>query len=123
MMSRKSASGSRHIGLELLSVLRGTDAGIAEAVVWFAAGEFDDADRHLGPRLLLVLGDEIGSGRLTQAVTVRLTRPPEVLGVLPLEIAGQVESFVAKNRDALLRHWHGKIDTRETLNLLEKVHP
>ena len=43
--------------------------------------------------------------------------------MLPPEIAGQVERFVAKNRATLLRHWRGEIDTRETLDLLEKVPP
>jgi len=104
-------------------VLRSSDTGVRRAVVWVAAGEFDDTGRHLGPRLLVVLGDSIHADELRHAVGVRLTRLPHVLGVLPPEVARQVESFVTTNRDTLLRHWRGEIDTRETLDLLEKVPP
>jgi len=114
----RRASG---LHLEVLSVLRSTDTGVRGAVVWIAAGEFDPSNVHLGPRLLLVLGDDIRADRLTDAVVVTLTRPPEVLGVLSPELARQVERFVAKNRDTLLRHWFAKIDTRETLDLLERA--
>ena len=123
MASKKSASSSRHIPLEVLSVLRSTETGVHGAVIWVAAGEFEPSNVPLGPRLLLVFGDEIRSEKLPSAVTIRLTSPPDILGVLPPEIAGQVERFVAKNRDTLLRHWRGEIDTRETLDLLEKVRP
>ena len=108
--------------LELLSVLRETDTGVTGAVIWVAAGEFDDAaDSHLGPRLLLVVGDEIRSERLPSAVTIRLTSPPDIRGVLPPGVVREVESFVAKNRDALLMHWRGEADTREMLDLLKAV--
>ena len=30
-------------------------------------------------------------------------------------------TFVTKNREVLLRHWRGKIDTQEILDLLEEV--
>jgi hypothetical protein len=114
---------STKVRLEMLSVLRSTDTGIRGAVLWIAAGEFAEGGRPLGPRLLLVLGDEILSDRLTFAVSVLLTRPPEVLGVLPPGVAHQVERFVAVNRDALLGHWRGEIDTRETLDRLARVSP
>ena len=120
-----NSEGGRASGLrqELLSVLRGTETGVTGAVVWFAAGEFDDSDRYLGPRLLVVLGDDIRSERLTSAVSVRLASPPYVVGVLPPDVARQVESFVGANRDVLLRHWDAEIDTRETLDRLERVRP
>ena len=109
------------IALEGLSVLRSTDTGVRGAVIWVAACEFEDSDRHLGPRLLVMLGDSIRAEGLKYAVTVVVARPPEVLGALPPEIAEHVESFVTKNRDVLLRHWRGEIDTREVLDLLEGV--
>jgi hypothetical protein len=123
MTSKTSASSSRHISLEVLSVLRSSDTGVGGAAVWVAAGEFEDADRHLGPRLLVTVGDSIHADGLKDAVRVRLTSQPNLLGVLPHGIARQVESFVAENKDALARHWRGEIDTREMLDLLEKVRP
>jgi hypothetical protein len=114
---------STKIRLEVLSVLRSTDTGVRGVVLWIAAGEFDDGGRPLGPRLLLVLGESIRANGLKHAVSVRLTRPPEVLGILPPGVAHQVERFVAVNRDALLGHWRGEIDTRETLDLLARVLP
>jgi hypothetical protein len=120
MTSKEGTSRSQHLHLEVLSVLRSADTGIDGAVVWVAAGEFDEADRHLGPRLLVVLGDEISSERLTSAVTVLLTSTADIFGVPP-EIGGRIETFVTRNANTLLRHWRGEIDTRETLDLLEKV--
>ena len=108
------------VRLAVLSVLRVTETGVRGAVILVAAGEFEPWKVHLGPRLLLVLGDEIRAHKLTSAVTVRLA-PPEVLGVLPLDVTRQVENFVTRNANTLLRHWRGEIDTRETLDLLEKV--
>ena len=46
---------------------------------------------------------------------------PYVLGTLPPRIAGQLVTFVTKNREVLLRHWRGEIDTQEILDLLEEV--
>lgn len=106
----------------MLSSLRGKTAGITGTIIWFAAGEFADPDLGLGPRLLVVLGDDLKAG-LTDAVNVRLTDPPDVLGALPPEIERQVVEFVAKNRLALLSHWNGEIDTMETLDLLVRVGP
>jgi hypothetical protein len=121
MASKKSASSSRHIRLEVLSVLRSTETGVRGAVVWVAAGEFDDADRHLGPRLLIVQGDSIRKERLANAGRVRLTSRPDVVGVLPPELARQIVMFAGKNRRVLVRHWYGEIDTQETLDLLERL--
>jgi hypothetical protein len=109
------------IALEARSVLRSTDTGVRGAVIWVAACEFEDSDRHLGPRLLVVLGDSIHAEGLKCAVTVLVACPPDVLGALPQEIAGQVERFVVRNQGALLRHWSGEIATREMLDLLERV--
>src|SRR5208283_1058627 len=86
------------IALEALSVLRSADTGVRGAVIWVAAGEFEGSDRYLGPSLLVVLGDSIRAEGLKYAVTVVVARPPEVRGAIPPEIAGQVASFVAKNR-------------------------
>ncbi len=107
--------------LEVMSVLRAAETGVNGAVIWVAAGEFDGADRHLGPRLLVVLGDDIRADRLTYAVTAPLTSAADALGELPTEIARPVESFVVRNRGTLVRHWRGEIDTRDMLDLLKRV--
>jgi hypothetical protein len=64
--------------------------GIEGVVIWVSAGEFCVADRHLGPRILVVHGDKIDPAGLKDAVTVRLAEPPEVLGNLPGKVTRQV---------------------------------
>ena len=104
--------------LFLMSNLRSTHTGVQGAVIWVSAGEFADAACPYGPRLMVVLGDAITTNGLKDAVSVRLTNPPEVLGELPGKIKQQVVKFVVRNRDVLLRHWHGEIDTKEMLDLV-----
>lgn len=105
----------------LLSNLRSTETGVEGAVIWIAAGEFAGADTGLGPRLLVVLGDSIAPDRLIDALNVRLTNPPEALGDLPADIEERVVSFVAKNRDVLVRYWNGANSMSETLDLVERA--
>jgi hypothetical protein len=126
MTSEKAADTQRaqHLaGLQLfaMSNLRSTEAGVAGAVIWVSAGEFAEADSHLGPRIMVVLGDSIAAERLKHAVSVRLTDPPEVLGDLPAGVRQQVVTFCVVNRDVLLRHWRGGLSTREMLDLLESI--
>ena len=104
----------------LFSNLLPRSTGIAGAVVWFSAGEFAEPDPHLGPRLLVVLGDDLKAG-WGDAVSVRLTDPPDVLGKLPTEVARQVVEFIRRNRVALLGHWQGDLDTKETVDMLVRV--
>jgi hypothetical protein len=47
--------------------------------------------------------------------------PPVVLGTLPDKVKKQVIKFIEKNRESLLQHWRGELDSKETLDLLEKV--
>jgi hypothetical protein len=52
-----------------------------------------------------------------------LTDPPELVGSLPEPLGTQAIAFAAEHRRALLRHWHGEIDTAQTLaemRLLER---
>jgi hypothetical protein len=104
----------------LFSNLLPRSTGIAGAVVWLSAGEFAEPDPQLGPRLLVVLSDDLKAG-WEDAVSVRLTDPSEVLGKLPTEVERQVVAFVDKNRRALLGHWSGELDSKETCDLLERV--
>jgi hypothetical protein len=106
------------LGLFMLSNLRSSDTGVAGVVIWVSAGEFAGFESQHGPRLMVVLGDQITTEKLKGAVTVRFTNPPEVVGKLPDKIKQQVVKFVVRNRDVLLRHWHGEIDTKEMLDLV-----
>ena len=108
------------MNLFVLSNLRSKTTGIKGAVIWVAGGEFGDGNADLGPRLLVVPGDDIAADRLKGAVTVRLTDPPQVVGMLPPHVDGRVASFVARNRVVLLSHWTGALSTREMLDALER---
>ena len=103
--------------LESMSNLLPKDTGVDGAVIWISAGEFYGVDAQHGPRIKVVLGRKI----TTEAVSVRSTNPPVVLGDLPGKIRKQAVQFVEKNREVLLRHWNGELDSKETLNLLEHV--
>lgn len=107
--------------LEAMSNLRPTTTGVEGAVIWISAGEFDDVDAQLGPRIKVVLGSKLTAEGLKRAASVRLTSPPVVLGKLPGKVRKQATQFVEKNRDVLLRHWGGKLDSKKTLNLLEPI--
>ena len=94
-----------------MSVLRPTETGVNGAVIWVAVGADDD------PRLWVVVGDSIKAEELKSAVPVRLSSPPEVLGALPEVVAREVWAFIERNREALLGHWNGELDTREMLDV------
>jgi len=105
----------------VLSNLRSTTTGVEGAILWVAAGEFDDADRTQGPRIMVVLGDNISADRLKDAVVVLLTKAPVVMGSLPGEIERQVVAFVEANREVLLRYWTGEMSTREMIELVQPI--
>jgi hypothetical protein len=107
--------------LEAMSNLLPRDTGVEGAVIWISAGEFYGVDAQHGPRIKVVLGNKITTEGLREAVSVRLTTPPVVLGELPGRVRKQVIQFVEKNRDVLLRHWNGELASKETLDLLERV--
>ena len=107
--------------LEAMSNLLPEDTGVDGAVIWISAGEFHGVDAQHGPRVKVVLGNKITTEGLRDSVSVRITDPPVVLGNLPGTIRKQVIQFVEKNRDILLQHWNGELDSKETLNLLEHV--
>lgn len=107
--------------LEAMSNLLPKDTGVEGAVIWISAWEFYGVDSQHGPRIKVVLGNKITTEGLRDAVSVRITDPPVVLGTLPGSIRKQVLRFVDRNRDVLLRHWNGELDSKDTLNLLEHV--
>ena len=107
--------------LEAMSNLRPRTTGVDGVIIWISAGEFAGAEAQHGPRIKIVLGDKATTEGLSEAVSVRLTDPPVVLVDLPGKVKKQVIRFVEKNREALLQHWRGELDSKETLDLLEKV--
>ncbi len=107
--------------IEAMSNLRPNTTGVQGAVIWISAGEFAGAEAQHGPRIKVVLGEKITTEGLDKSVSVRLTNPPEVLGVLPAKVKRDVVRFVNVNRDVLLRHWAGELDSKETLELLQGI--
>jgi hypothetical protein len=105
--------------LFLASNLRSETTGIAGVVLWIFAGEFAGAE--LGPRIMVVVGDKISAELLRNAVTVRLTTPPEVMGEFPDAMRRQVIVFLERNRNVLLQHWDGELASREALDLLKRI--
>jgi hypothetical protein len=116
-------SEERFAGFDLwaMSNLRSSDTGVEGTVIWVSAGEFSGVDARHGPRIVVLLGDKIAAEGLKDAVSVRLTTPPEVLGDLPAQVTRQVVEFVEKNRDVLLEHWNGEIDSGEMIRLLVRI--
>jgi len=111
------------VNLFVLPNLRSTETGVEGAVIWIAAGEFAGADTGLGPRLVVVPGDNIAPDHLPAAVNVRLNNPSEALEDLPSDIAEQIVTFVTTNCDVLLRYWNGALSTSEMMGLLERQPP
>ena len=107
--------------LWLMSNLSPSHTGVDGAVIWVSAGEFCGAEAQHGPRIKVVLGTKLTPDGLREAASVTLTSPPEVLGTLPGKVRDLAVEFVRRNRDALLRHWNCELDTRETLDLLQRV--
>lgn len=61
----------------------------------------------------VVLGKKLTSRRVDRAAAVTIADPPRVVGVLPIAVAQDVTAFVERNREVLLRHWAGEIDSGE----------
>ena len=90
------------------------------AIIWISAGEFAPGKAQHGPRIMLMLGEKITTEGLRGAASIRLTSPPEVLGVLPGKVERGVVRFATLNRDVLPRHWGGELDARKTLDRLQR---
>jgi len=98
--------------------------GVEGAVLWVSVGEFSGTESLLypiGPRIKVVVGTKITAEGLQDAVSVRISDPPEVLGHLPGRLRKQVVEFINLNRDTLLGHWRGELDAKEMLDLLQRV--
>lgn len=107
--------------LEAMSNLRSRTTGVEGAVIWVSAGEFAGADLQHGPRIKVVLGTKITSESLKDSVSVKLTDPPVIIGTLPAKIKKDVIRFVEANRETLLLHWNGELDSKEMLDQIEAV--
>jgi hypothetical protein len=105
----------------LSSSLRSEDSGVDRNVLWFFAGEFSRNQWQHGPRIQVALGRKLALDGLEDSVSVTIATPPEVLGSLPAKTARQVVEFVDRNRDVLLQHWNGEIDTGDAIERLKRV--
>lgn len=102
----------------LLTNLAYESTGVAGAVIWMAAGEFSIDDGQLGPRIVIMVGQELSPRSLAGGVAVTLSTPAGVIGALPEGIRGNALSCAQLNRDVFLAHWRGELDTRSAVNLL-----
>jgi hypothetical protein len=105
----------------LSSSLSSADTGVDGVVIWFFAGEFSRNESQHGPRIQVALGRKFTLDGLADSVSVTITSPPAVLGALPARTATQAVEFIDRNRDALLLHWQGEIDTGDVIERLERV--
>ena len=104
-----------------MSNLRSTDTGVEGAVIWVSVGEFYGVDLQHGPRIKVLQGSKITKEGLMDAVSVRLTDPPQILGDIPAKMERQIVAFINLNRNTLLKYWNEEISTREMLDLIERV--
>jgi hypothetical protein len=111
---------AEHAGF-LASNLTPEITGVVDAVIWAFAGEPTRSGGALGPRIWVVPGRALAMESLSDAVAVRLSVPPEVLGVLPPALAQQSMEFVDANRGALLQYWGGRMATRDLFDCLVNV--
>lgn len=95
--------------------------GVEGAVVWMFGGEPTRDESELGPRILVVGGETLTLEGLANAVAVRLSSPPEVVGMLPRRVAIQAVALVDANRELLRRYWQGEMATGDALDLLVRV--
>ena len=70
------------------------------------------------PRILVVLGGSLTIDSLVEAVPVRLTTSPEVLGTLPPTVQSQMSNFAMRNRDLLIAYWRGELSTASAIECL-----
>ena len=101
-----------------MSNLRSSETGIAGAVVWVSAGEFEGKKGKHGPRIKVSVGKKIS---MENSVSVTLDSPPKVLGKLSAKIEKQIVKFIDQNRKVLLEYWQMKISTKELLDKIQSV--
>lgn len=107
--------------VEAMANLRASKTGVDGAVIWVSPGEFESKKSPHGPRIKVAVGHKITTDSLQDAVSITLTNPPRVLGFLPSKIKKRAIAFAALNRDALLAHWNGELDSEEVIKALKKL--
>lgn len=107
--------------MEAMTNLLPKRTGVQGAAIWVSPGEFGGTDSQHGPRVKVVLGEETTTEGLDTSVSVTITNPSRILGTLPGKIQRQVVPFIIKNRDVLLRHWRGELDSGDVFCLIERV--
>lgn len=113
----------RFVGLQLeaMSNLRSKVTGIQGIVIWVSSGEFAGTDIVHGPRIKVMIGDKITTEGLSDAVSVRISDTPKILGDLPGDVSKQIIEFIKLNKNILLSYWNCEIDTKEMLDGLQSI--
>lgn len=99
----------------LATSLLSETTGVHGAVVWVLAGEPTRNQAALGPRVLVVVGGSLAIHSLVDAVPVRLTAPPEVLGTLPPTVKEKILEFAIRNHGLLIEYWRGELSTANAI--------
>lgn len=105
----------------LLSNLHSENSGIKGAELWLAAGEYSINEVERGPKLFVTLGERLTFDAFVNGVSVTLEDPPRVLGALPSDVARGAVDFVERNRETLLAHWRGDLDSFDVIKRLVPV--
>jgi hypothetical protein len=74
-----------------------------------------------GARVRLLQDDRLTVDTRADAAAVRLSSPPEVVGMLPRRVAIQAVALVDANRELLRRYWQGEMATEDALDLLVRI--
>jgi len=105
---------------ESMANLRPEETGIEGAIIWISSGEYSGTKIKHGPRIKVMKGTKLTDTALKNAITVRLTDPPEILGALSGKLKKQIVKFVNENRETLIRYWNFEITISALLKQLKK---
>lgn len=95
--------------------------GIKDAVIWVSTGEaYGTAIKH-GPRIKVFQGTKATQEAQKNAVAVKLTTPPQVVGTLPGKLKKQVFEFIELNRETLLSFWNGEISDQTMKAQIQRI--
>jgi len=96
--------------------------GIAGAILWVSAGEFEGKKSVHGARIKVVEGTSLTSAGLADAAVITISDYPEIKhGKLKKKTMTLVSSFITLNKAVLLAYWKGKIDTSELVAQIKSV--
>ena len=111
---------SRFIGASAANLRKG-ETGIEGVVLYVSTKSSAGTDIQHGPRLKVMLGNRVTKENRRNSVSIRLTDPPVVLGILPGHIRAQAVEFVRNNLPVLLLFWESQLTDEAMRKLIRKV--